>query len=77
MSGFKMQATLSKPIWRATCNVCKQPITFSPDKPLIQDEHEYVCYCGTKYWIDRGTGYYERLGSDIPKVDIKIKFSDL
>ncbi len=44
--------------WKAVCE-CKRPISFSPNKPLVQDEHEYKCqFCGTKYYIDRTNGTY-------------------
>ena len=62
MNIITMQAKLSKPIWIGTCPICKSNISFSPEKPIIQDEHEYTCYCGKKYWIDRNTGYYNKLG---------------
>ena len=60
-----MNAILSKPIWNGVCESCNRAITFSPRKPMIEDEHEYRCGCGAKYWIDRRTGFYKKLGVNI------------
>ena len=59
-----MKAKLSDPIWHGTCVACEKSITFNPKKPMIQNENEYTCICGKRYWIDRDTGFYQALGTE-------------
>ena len=77
--GVQMKARLSSPVWQGSCTECNRQISFSPQEPMIEDEHEYRCGCGSTYWINRDTGYYSLLKSFISKdykINIKVKHED-